>query len=66
MKNDSYSTLIGRAGIVHAKGHDYAMEVNHGRPKGGLLGVGRVHFDLVIATEYVYEGEHQMTSSGVD
>lgn len=42
------------------------MEVVNGCSKGSLLGIRRVHPNLVISTESAYEGEHRVTGSAVD
>lgn len=64
VKNVGHVALIGRVSIFQSKGHDRVRKVGHGCPKSGLLGIGRVHFDLVVTIESVHKGEHRVTDNG--
>lgn len=50
--------MISGACILEAKRHDCIMEVAYGSSKSSLVDVIRIHLDLVVATEFAYEGKH--------
>src|SRR3954464_7297998 len=63
-ENFIHCPLIGGAGILNSKGHNYVAEYPERCPEGGVPLVVRVHFDLVVPRESIHEG-HPLIAGGV-
>lgn len=57
MEKSIHSALISISYVFKPTWHDSIVEITHWR-KGSLLGVIRIHFDLIVETEAAHEREY--------
>lgn len=66
VKNDNLYELVGDSCIFITKWHDYLKKAANRSLENSVLSIIQAHFDLVISTETIHNGEHQVFKCGID